>query len=935
MQSQQQQPSAFLPLYERGSPPSDAPAKSTKASIWAPQPQPSETTWPRAIEAFGRCIPPSRDDAFAPLEPLGTVGGSGSATPDLRSDSHVEQLLRTLNLNSPELQPAVVATSSPKSSVSSGSRSMSSRGRSKPIPPPLDLSFGSNTSSSVSNFSLSATGGSVSTANTSTDDSSVLSSASYPQPHPLASAAAACPESPRTDTDFSPLSFASSALLTPLDSPHGPAPMSLSGVGVPMHSPARSAHVHNQVPSPARSNSIHHQSPTQALSLHGSPLHSPTQPYALYGNGAKEQQQRFAYSTNGSGNVYTSEPPSPYAFATRGLPFAPSGWSPNGAAPLGQSHGHVHASAPGGRFIPLPPTPPDSMTPAHDLHSLHNSHSHNNLRTTGLFGADAHGRVPSSYLGAGDIDRDWIRGDELRPSTASSLGLGMGGDSGLGLGAGFGHGHAHARSTSLGMAFRRDVGPAAGAATNALGLGVGLGLGMEDLNALRGSLAYHQQQLAQQQRQVEQQQQLLLQQQEAIAQAQAQAQANANVNVNTGLNDVAFPKVAPETRSRRSPDATPVTVTASPTSSAGGYGREGRSGGGNEPINFLSLLHPSSSPPYATFVSRIIKSADQQASIFLQQKLKVAGVEERARIVDAICARGAEMMMHRFGNWAVQRCLEAATGAEERRKIVGCMRGRVVDLATNCYGCHVLQKALDCEEEEVRLLIVSELLMGDPAQTLVNKHASHVWSKIMELSWTPPAPPIFAYVNKSLKGKWASLACHETGSLVVQHAFENLEDEAKDGIVHELLGNGPAVFAEVAKNQWGSYCIQHILEHGSEKHRQMALDHLLAGLLEFAANEQGSKSVVKALKEGGKETLDRVVKRMCEPAKGARRAMIVDLALSLTGSQLIASVLPNADKEQRAALYDCIRGHIVTLRGCKTGSKVIWLFDRMRAYYGY
>jgi pumilio RNA-binding family len=88
-------------------------------------------------------------------------------------------------------------------------------------------------------------------------------------------------------------------------------------------------------------------------------------------------------------------------------------------------------------------------------------------------------------------------------------------------------------------------------------------------------------------------------------------------------------------------------------------------------------------------------------------------------------------------------------------------RGRIVDLATNCYGCHVLQKALDCEED-IRLLIVSELLLGDPAQTLVNKHASHVWSKvfhsivevqdqqysllpyqIMELSWTPPAPPIF------------------------------------------------------------------------------------------------------------------------------------------------------------------------------------------------
>ncbi|KAF7350200.1 ARM repeat-containing protein [Mycena venus] len=44
---------------------------------------------------------------------------------------------------------------------------------------------------------------------------------------------------------------------------------------------------------------------------------------------------------------------------------------------------------------------------------------------------------------------------------------------------------------------------------------------------------------------------------------------------------------------------------------------------------------------------------------------------------------------------------------------------RHVDLATNCYGCHVPQKALD-QCEEVCLLVVSELLRGDPAITLVN-----------------------------------------------------------------------------------------------------------------------------------------------------------------------------------------------------------------------
>ena len=59
-----------------------------------------------------------------------------------------------------------------------------------------------------------------------------------------------------------------------------------------------------------------------------------------------------------------------------------------------------------------------------------------------------------------------------------------------------------------------------------------------------------------------------------------------------------------------------------------------------------------------------------------------------------------------------------------------------------------------------------------------------------------------------------------------------------------------------------------VLEHGSEMHKRMTLDHLLDGLLEFATSEQGAKSVTKALKEGGPETLDRVVRRMCEPAKG-------------------------------------------------------------------
>ena len=91
-----------------------------------------------------------------------------------------------------------------------------------------------------------------------------------------------------------------------------------------------------------------------------------------------------------------------------------------------------------------------------------------------------------------------------------------------------------------------------------------------------------------------------------------------------------------------------------------------------------------------------MRSSDQQASIFLQQKLKVADAAERSNIVDAISLKGFEMMTNRFGNWCCQRVWEYP---EERSKLVSCMRGRVVEIATNCYGTHVLQKALDCDDD--------------------------------------------------------------------------------------------------------------------------------------------------------------------------------------------------------------------------------------------
>ena len=87
----------------------------------------------------------------------------------------------------------------------------------------------------------------------------------------------------------------------------------------------------------------------------------------------------------------------------------------------------------------------------------------------------------------------------------------------------------------------------------------------------------------------------------------------------------------------------------------------------------------------------------------------------------------------------------------------------------------------------------------------------------MELTWMDPAPPIFPCVNIALKGRWVELACHETGctvkdscifgpfanvspALVVQHAFENLEEADTRDLVDEILLG----FDRVVRDSWGS-----------------------------------------------------------------------------------------------------------------------------------
>ncbi|KAH8677933.1 armadillo-type protein [Xylariales sp. PMI_506] len=381
--------------------------------------------------------------------------------------------------------------------------------------------------------------------------------------------------------------------------------------------------------------------------------------------------------------------------------------------------------------------------------------------------------------------------------------------------------------------------------------------------------------------------------------------------------------MAPYSGHQPSPIGTPLSPLATEFTSAGGSWKSENLGvegptylPTTEPLNYRRLLDRNVNCNWKYIVDKIVCNNDQQASIFLQQKLKVGTPDQKYEIVEAIVLQAHPLMVNRFGNFLVQRCFEHGT-PEQVIKIAEAIRGNTLSLSMDPFGCHVIQKAFDSVPEDYKAVMVHELLRRIP-ETVIHRYACHVWQKLFELRWSESPPQIMKYVNEALRGMWHEVALGETGSLVVQNIFENCLEEDKRPCIEEVLAN----IDIVAHGQFGNWCIQHICEHGSPADRSRAIDHVIRYAAEYSMDQYASKVVEKCLKIGGGDFLGRYLDRVCEGRVDRPRIPLIDIASDQYGNYLIQWILTHANPQHRDIVAAHIRKHMVSLRGSKFGSRV-------------
>ncbi|EPX71857.1 RNA-binding protein Mcp2 [Schizosaccharomyces octosporus yFS286] len=341
-------------------------------------------------------------------------------------------------------------------------------------------------------------------------------------------------------------------------------------------------------------------------------------------------------------------------------------------------------------------------------------------------------------------------------------------------------------------------------------------------------------------------------------------------------------------------------------------------------IRYRKLSERNAVYDWNIIVNKIILNNDQQSSIFLQQKLKMASPEIKQAIIDCILVQACPLMLNRFGNFLIQRCFEHGT-PHQIRVIGSTIMGNMYKLATDPFGCHVVQKAFDNIDEDIKYSMMEELFLTIN-ETIMHHYACHVWQKLFETRWFKYPVNVMDRVNIALKGKWHEVALGENGSLVVQNMFENCVEKDKQDCIEEVILH----LDLIVRGQWGNWVIQHMVENSQGEALRRVVGALLLRATEYSVDQYASKVMEKAIKFGPRDFISLYLKQITNARMDRTRQPLIDIASDQYGNYLIQQIIQLAQPSDRTTVITHIKKHMVSLRGSKYGQKVAFLAEKWK-----
>ncbi|KTW32538.1 uncharacterized protein T551_00023 [Pneumocystis jirovecii RU7] len=294
-------------------------------------------------------------------------------------------------------------------------------------------------------------------------------------------------------------------------------------------------------------------------------------------------------------------------------------------------------------------------------------------------------------------------------------------------------------------------------------------------------------------------------------------------------------------------------------------------------------------------------SGDQHGSRFIQQALEGASAEDKEIVFQEIFPNSLQLMTDVFGNYVIQKFMEHGDQMQ-KTLLLEQMKGHVLTLSLQTYGCRVVQKALEYIQIDQKISLVKEL-NGNVLKCIKNQNGNHVIQKIIE---KVPIEHIQFLIN-TFQGQIYVLATHPYGCRVIQRMLEYCS-QTRD-LIKELH-----LYAQnLIRDQYGNYCIQHIIEKGEPEDRSKIISVVKGNVFRFSKHKFASNVVEKCITYGTDEEKKLLIDEIIESNENGM-SFLLPMIKDQYANYVIKKALDVACDDQRNKLISEIKPHLQFLK---------------------
>lgn len=197
---------------------------------------------------------------------------------------------------------------------------------------------------------------------------------------------------------------------------------------------------------------------------------------------------------------------------------------------------------------------------------------------------------------------------------------------------------------------------------------------------------------------------------------------------------------------------------------------------------------------------------DQHGCRFLQRMFDEGTPQDVQVIFTEIIDHVVELMMNPFGNYLMQKLLEACN-EEQRMQIllrVTAKPGELIRISLNTHGTRVVQKLIETlKSRQQTSLVISALEPGFLA-LIKDLNGNHVVQRCLQCLSYEDSKFIFVAAAKYC----VDIATHQHGCCVLQRCISHASGEHRENLIAEISANGLLL----AQDAFGNYVVQFILE---------------------------------------------------------------------------------------------------------------------------